>query len=286
MGFTVATIAREPWPVLDRFLAWHLGQGAERIILHLDDPDDPALPRLHGEPRVEVRRCTPAFWAARGMDVDTRFTRRQRRVLSDAYADTPDGWLLVLDADEVMWLRERSIDDTLSALPDDAMSLRVLSAEQVLLPDGSDGFRTPIDRKAVNRIYGADADLLRIRKGLVYHPEGKSFHRAGQAGLEMKLHWALDAQGDRTPGPVLGPQDAAHLVHYAAPDYARWRAKVVWRVGAHGFSQPVKDRLEQIAASADPEPGYRALFDRLHSLTDAQAHALEAEGGLLRQGPV
>ncbi len=286
MGFTVATIAREPWPILNRFVSWHLGQGAARIILHLDDPDDPSIPRLQGEPRVEVRRCTPAFWAARGMDGDTRFTRRQRRVLSDAYADTPEGWLLVLDADELMWLRDRSIPDMLATLPPDAHSLRVLSAEQVVLPDGSDGFRTPIERKAVNRIYGADAELLRIRKGLVYHPEGKSFHRAGQAGLEMKLHWALGPDGTRTPGPVLGPRDRAHLVHYAAPGYDRWRAKVAWRAGAHGFSQPTKDRLAQIAASPDPEPGYRALFDRLHSLTEAQTQALEAEGGLLRDGPV
>lgn len=285
MGFTVATIAREPWPILQRFVSWHLAQGAERIILYLDDPQDPAIPRLKGEPRVEMRACTPAYWARHGMDAETRFTRRQRQVLSEAYADTAEGWLLVLDADELMWLRARSIAQTLADLPDTALSLRVKSAEQVRLPDGSDGFRCPMNRKAVTRIYGEDAPLLRIRYGLVYHPEGKSFHRAGQVGLDMKLHWAHGADGIRTPGPTLGAPEQAHLVHYAAPDYDRWRAKVAWRAGAHGFSQPVKDRLEQIAASAEPEAGYRTLFDRLHSLSQAQATALEAEGRLLRQGP-
>ena len=43
-AFTVSTIAREPWPVLNRFLSWHLAQGAERIILYLDDPDDCKTP--------------------------------------------------------------------------------------------------------------------------------------------------------------------------------------------------------------------------------------------------
>jgi hypothetical protein len=283
--FTVATIAREPWPVLQRFLRWHLAQGAERIILYLDDPTDPALPRLTGEPRIDPRPCTDAFWAARGMDRTTRFTRRQRQVLSEAYAETPDGWLLVLDADELMWFRDRSIPETLAALPDAALSLRVQSAEQVHLPDGTDGFRTPIPRKSVNHVYGPDAELLRIRHGLVYHAEGKSFHRAGQTDLTMKLHWAEDATGAHTPGPVIGAQEKAHLIHYAAPDYARWRAKVDWRVGAHGFAKPIKARVHDIAASADPEAGYRALFERLHSLTEAQADALEAKGGLLRQSP-
>lgn len=285
MGFTVATIAREPWPILDRFLRWHLGQGAERIILYLDDPADPSLPRLQGDPKIDVRPCTPALWSHLGLAPDARFTRRQRHVLAQAYADTHEGWLLVLDADELLWLRDQVITDALAGLPNDAQSLRVISAEQVILPDGLDGFRMPIQRKAVNRVYGPDADLLRIRFGLVYHPEGKSFHRAGQTGINMKLHWAQDADGNRTPGPVWGPAEHAHLIHYAAPDYERWRSKVSWRRGAHGFSQPVKDRLDQIADSADPESGYRALFDMLHRLTPEAANRLEAEGGLLRRGP-
>jgi len=285
MGFTVATIAREPWPILSRFLSWHLSQGAERIILYLDDPEDPAIARLKGEPRINVRPCTPAFWASHGMSADTRFTRRQRHVLSQAYGEMTEGWLLVLDADELMWMRDRTIPQALDTLPDAAQSLRVRSAEQVYLPGGSEGFRSPIKRGAVNDIYGENADLLRIRFGLTYHPEGKSFHRAGQADLVMKLHWALNGQGDRTPGPVWGAADNAYLLHYAAPDYDLWRAKVKWRAGSHGFSQPTKDQLARIADSADPEAGYRVLFDTLHSLTAAQADALEAQGGLLRHGP-
>ncbi len=285
MGFTVATIAREPWPILNRFLSWHLGQGADRIILFLDDPGDSALPRLQGDPRIDARPCTPAFWSSLGLSANKRFTRRQRHVLARAYADTSEGWLLVLDADELVWFQGRTIPEALATLPGDAQSLRVKSAEQVILPDGTDGFRMPIERKAVNRVYGSDADLLRIRYGLVYHPEGKSFHRAGQTGINMKLHWAEDTDGNRTPGPTWGAAEKAHLIHYAAPDYDRWRAKVDWRRGAHGFSAPVKDRLDVIADLADPEPGYRALFDTLHRLTPDTADRLDAEGGLLRRGP-
>ena len=78
--FTVAAIAKEPWPILERFVRWHLDQGADRLILYLDDPNDPSLPRLHGDPRIEPRPCTPALWAGLGMAPDARFTRRQRGV--------------------------------------------------------------------------------------------------------------------------------------------------------------------------------------------------------------
>lgn len=285
MGFTVATIAREPWPILDRFVRWHLDQGADKIVLFLDDPDDPSLSRLQGEPRIDARPCTPAFWASLRLKPDARFTRRQRGVLGQAYRELSDGWLLVLDADELMWIQDRPIVQALASLPEDAQSLRVRSAEQVRLSDGSEAFRTPIDRAAVDRVYGDKSNLLRARFGLTYHPEGKSFHRAGQEGLNMKLHWAQDANGDRTPGPVWGAQERAYLLHYAAPTYERWREKVAWRAGAHGFVVPVKERVAEIADSPDPEAGYRALFDTLHALTDPQAEALAAEGGLLRHGP-
>lgn len=285
MSFTVATIAREPWPVLNRFVSWHLEQGAARIILYLDDPEDPSLPRLRGEPKIDVRPCTRALWRGIGTRPKAPFIRRQRRVLSHTYHQLQDGWLLVLDADELMWMRDRSIADTLDDLPPEAMSLRVCSAEQVRLADGSEAFRTPVGRATVNRVYGEDAPILSPRHGLAYHPEGKSFHRAGQTGLNMKLHWAEDASGKPTPGPVWGAQERAHLVHFAAPDYERWRAKVAWRAGANGFALPVKRRVAEIAASPDPEAGYRALFKSLHTLTGDQALALDAEGGLLREGP-
>lgn len=285
MGFTVATIAREPWPILNRFLTWHLDQGADKIVLYLDDPEDPAIPRLKGDPRLDVRPCTPAFWSGLRIKQDARFTRRQRGVLSQAYHEMDDGWLLVLDADELMWLRDRSIAGALDSLPADAHSVRVRSAEEVSLADGTLAFRTPIDRAAVDRVYGDTARLLRARFGLTYHPEGKSFHRAGVGPLNMKLHWAQDAAGNRTPGPVWGMDEQAHLLHFAAPDYERWRAKVAWRAGSHGFALPVKERIAEIADSDDPEAGYRALFKTLHALTSAEADALDAEGGLLRARP-
>ena len=282
---TVATIAREPLPVLDRFLRWHLAQGAARIILFLDDPHDPAQHRLTGDPRVETRLCTPAFWSALGLDPDARFTRRQRAVMSLAYRDVATGWVMILDADELMWMPGRNLPEALATLPADTLSLRVATAEQVTLADGTGAFRLPVPRATVNEIYGDDADLFRPRFGLVGHPEGKSIHRAALPGLRLKLHWAETETGETLPGALWGAAENAYLLHYFAPGYAPWRAKMDWRAGAHGFAGPLKDRLAAIAALPDPEPGYRALYDRLHHLTEAEATALAAAEGLLRTAP-
>jgi hypothetical protein len=282
---TVATIAREPLPVLARFLRWHLAQGAARIIVFLDDPDDPAQRALAGDPRVEFRPCTPALWAGLGVSAEARFTKRQRAAMTAAYRAVSDGWVMILDADELMWLRGRSLPQGLASLSPDTASLRIHTAEEVALTDGAMAFRMPIARGAVDAIYGADAGLFRPRFGLVGHPEGKSIHRAGLPGIRLKLHWAVTEAGDPVQGPVWGNAEAAYLLHYFAPGYARWRDKMGWRAGAHGFADPLKARLEEIAQGPDPEAGYRALYDRLHSLTAPEALALDQAGGLLRDLP-
>ena len=284
-SLTVATIAREPLPVLARFLRWHLAQGAGRIIVFLDDPEDPAQSALAGDPRVEMRPCTAALWTRLGVSAEARFTKRQRAAMTAAYHEATDGWVMILDADELMWLRGRSLPEGLAELGSDTPTLRIRSAEEVALPGGDLAFRLPIARDAVDAIYTEDAALFRPRFGLVGHPEGKSIHRAGLPGLRLKLHWAVTEDGTPVAGPIWGDAERAYLLHYFAPGYARWRDKMGWRAGAHGFADPLKARLADIAQSPDPEAGYRSLYDRLHSLTAAEAAALAARGGLLRDMP-
>ncbi|WP_439138656.1 glycosyltransferase family 2 protein [Roseicyclus sp.] len=282
---TIITIAREPTAVLARFLAWHLSQGAARIIVFLDDPDDPAQNSLAGDPRVVFRPCTASLWAAMGVAPHARFTKRQRAAMTAAYREVETGWVMILDADELMWFAGRDLPSGLAELPPDTATLRVRSAEEVTLPDGTRGFRLPIPRAAVDTIYGDEAALFRPRFGLVGHPEGKSIHRAGLPGVRLKLHWAVDAAGETVPGPVWGAPERAYLLHYFAPGYARWRAKMDWRAGAHGFADPLKMRLVEIASGPDPEKGYHALYDRLHALNAAEMRALDALGGLLHERP-
>ncbi|GAA5065879.1 glycosyltransferase family 2 protein [Roseibacterium beibuensis] len=285
MTLTVITIAKEPLPILHRFLDWHLGQGADRIILFLDDPEDDALAAFADEPRIDMRPCTPGFWKTLGLGPDKRFTRRQNAALTAGYHEVSEGWVLILDADELMWFPGMTLAEAIRTFPADIPSVRVATAEQVFLDDGTEGLRLPIPREAVNRLYGADADLFRGRFGLVGHPEGKSFHRAGIPGASFKMHWGFDSAGDRLEELTLGPRDGGHLVHFGAPTYENWRAKMEWRTGSWGFTSPVKEALRDAGDDADAEAAYRALYDKFYRLDADMAARLEAEGGLLRAGP-
>ena len=280
--FTVATIAREPLPVMARFLTWYLDQGAARIIVYLDDPADPAQDAFT-HPRISFVPCTPDFWATLGLSPDKRFTRRQNAAITAAYHALGDGWLLAVDADELMHVAGKTLAQAVQGFPADAVAISVATAEQVFLSDGSQAFRLPIPRATVNAIYGEDAPLFRPRFGLVGHADGKSFHRAGRPDIRLRQHWAHDAADNRIVDRRLDHGDGAHLLHFATPNYAHWRAKMEWRAGASGFAEAVKVALQDRAKCADPEAAYRALYDTLHVLTPETEAQLDAVGGLMRR---
>ena len=280
MGFCVAAIVNEPAAVLNRFVGWYLAQGAEAITLYFDDPTHPDLTRLAELPRVICVACTAEFWQGLGVSAEARFTRRQNTVLTHAYHQQAEGWLLNVDADELMYAKGTTLAAWLENR-EDTQTIRIATAEHV---HGGTGrlFRLPIPRKTVNAIYGAEADLFRRRHGLIGHADGKSFHRAGRADLRLRQHWSEDAAGQEVEGARLGAADGVYLLHYMAPDFTAWRAKLEWRLGSHGFPEPIKDRLRAIqAADGDVEAGYLVLFQLLHCIEPEVARDLAAVGGLL-----
>lgn len=284
--FRVAAIVREPAHILSRFVAWHLTAGASGITLFFDDPDDPAIRACGADPRVTAVPCTPAFWAGIGVDPAERFTLRQNAAITSAYHATAEDWLLVIDADELAYLRDGRFADLLAAQPADIRSIRIEPAEYVHATGGGASFRLPITKQAVNRIYGAESDLFRKRRGLVGHMAGKSFHRTGQTDIRLRQHWAVDASEEPVPAAQIGRAEGAYLLHYLAPDFALWREKIEWRLSASGFPGAARQRIEAIlGAEADRETAFASLYDRLHRIDDALAAELRAEGGLLELSP-
>lgn len=279
---TVIAVVNESGWVLDRFMHWYLAQGARQIVLFFDNPDDPALAGVSRLPDVTVIPCTAEFWRGVGMKPDARFTRRQNAALTRAYRQVTQGWVLNVDADELMYFPGTTLAARLAEVPDGVATIRVATAELVVSDRQAPVFRLPISREQVNAIYGDDADLFRPRLGLIGHADGKSFHRAGQTGIRLRQHWAEDAAGNEVTGLRWGKADQAYLLHYFGQAYADWRAKLEWRLGAHGFPESLKSRLRALQQrGGDAETGYRALFDLLHALAPNQLAALRAIGGVL-----
>lgn len=280
-SFCVVSVVNEPEHILRRFVGWYLAQGAARVVLYFDDPAHPALPVLAALPRVETVPCTPDFWESLGDSPDTRFTARQNSALTHGYHRATEDWVLVVDADELVW-REAGIADLLAAQPADTRSLMITPAEYALT--GGDGatFRLPISRRTVNEVYGDHADIFRKRLGLIGHATGKAAHRAGQTDIRLRQHWAVMPDGAAVPYSIAGPAEGAYLLHYLSPDYQSWRAKLDWRLASSGYHAGIHAMVETLRQQeADPEAAYRRLFDVMHRLDPPLVDRLRAAGGLL-----
>lgn len=264
--FCVATILNEPLPTTLRFVAWYLEQGADRIILFFDNPQDPAIDLLMHHAQVDCVACTPAFWEQLGTSPDERFTRRQNLALGMAYAALESGWFLNVDSDELLYLEGRKIRSELEQTPQDVAGIRVLPAEKIQTPDhpGMSCFRLPMQRWARRKVYPTEAHVVARRLGLAGHTVGKSLTRAGLKNVNLRQHWVERADETAITDRVLGPQDGAYLLHFFDQGYDVWRRKLDWRLSSRGYRQRMRDRIEAIMAQDDPEPELRALYDALH----------------------
>jgi len=281
----VGAILNEPLADTLRFAAWYLEAGAEAVTLLFDNPQDPAIAILDGHPRVTCVPCTPEFWADLGLTPETRFTKRQNVALTWVYRQQAEGGLLNVDADEFMWAPGDGIGAFLAAQPVEAEAIRVETAEIVAVHDGAAGpvYRLPMERDAARRVYGESAALFGPRrKGLIGHPQGKSFIRCGLKDVALRQHWAQrqgGAEMAETFVPVRGGRAA--LLHHIGLDYDIWRAKLDWRLVSSGFTVPLTERIRALMDEPDAESRLRALHSDLHAVERARLDRLRAEGACL-----
>ncbi len=280
---TVGVILRESVQATLRFVAWYLDQGADRIVMCFDDPDDPAIDRLSGHPNIDCIRCTPAFWEKLGIAPDARFTKRQNRAMKYVYRTRAKGWFLNVDCDEFVHLEGRSLAEEIVDQPDHIRAVRVLPAEHIQTPDrpGETHFRLPMRRCTMRTIYGDYAKAMQPRQGLMAHTMGKSLTRVGLRRVAMRQHWAMRPDGSAVTDRVLDHRDGAYLLHFADQGFDTWRQKLTWRLSSRGFRQPFRDILIPILEQADPEPDLRAVYEATHVFDDARLALLNnARAGL------
>lgn len=264
-----------------RFAAWYLEAGASGLTLLFDDPDDPAQDVLSTVPEITCVPCTPGFWADLGLAPDTRFTKRQNVALSWVYRSLPDGWLLNVDADEFLHVLNGTVAAFLAGMPEDIEAVRVETAEIVAAPADVPGcvYRLPMERDVARRVYGDSAALFGPRrKGLIGHPQGKSFVRCGLAGVSLRQHWAQRADGSEIAEKYVPVREGAALLHHIGLDYAVWRSKLDWRLVSSGFTVPLTGRIRAIQDGPDAEDRLRALHADLHGLDADRLERLRDEG--------
>lgn len=273
--WSVVTIAREPVYVIQRFVAWHLSMGADRIILFFDDPEDPCIAMLDHLDRVITVPCTPDFWHSLGHSQDTRFTKRQNSACRKGYDMVREGWVLNVDADELLIVGGLDVAGFLDQFPVDCRSVLIEPAEAINLGDeaGETAFRSKMPRHVIRKAYGDMAHLMRRNDGLIGHNVGKSIFRAGLGNFWLRQHFGQLPDGSRIIDHTVGPTDGAAILHFFSRGYEDWRRKLEYRLTNRGFRPRMRNALE--AAKKTGEAELRALYAKLHFISHEQAEILE-----------
>ncbi len=265
---TLAAIVREPAETLASFVDWHVTQGATRIHLCFDDPEDPAIDGLQHRSEVIVTRATPGFWSDQiGIAPDAEFVHRQNAFLTYAYHAASKGWFGALDGDEYFYLSDGDLLDRLMSLDPETVCVTIRAAEHVQTPQDDDfyHFRLPQPRWLRQALYPGLSHVLKKREGLVGHRAGKSLTRTGLGPrVRMRQHWPHVVGRSRLDGRILTEEDGAYLLHFLDRGYENWRAKLPWRFASHGYSGGLKEVLAAAMAVPDAEVRLREIHAELH----------------------
>lgn len=271
-----------------RFAAWYLEAGADGLTLLFDNAQDPAIEVLGDHPKIDCIACTPEFWETLGLKQDTRFTKRQNVALTWIYRQQSDGWLLNVDADEFMYLADGDIASFLAGVPEDILSVRVETAEIVIAPESLNGnlYRMPMERDVARRVYLDNTVYFGPRrKGLIGHPQGKSFVRCGHKGIGLRQHWPQSKTGERLEERFVEARTGPALLHHIGLDYDTWRKKLSWRTNASGFTVPLSERINAAIAADDAEQRLQKLHAVLHGVDAEILARLRAEGACREINP-
>lgn len=286
----VATV-KAPLTDILAFAAHHLDLGAHRLYIYLDAPHPQAFAALKAHPKIRVTLCDDAYWARTGRPRPAKHQVRQVANATHAYARRAEvDWLAHIDVDEFLWPQTPPLADLLAALPSDTRAARVRPIEALAGGDGT-AFKAflPSDtrRQLAEDLYPTFG--RHIRGGFLSHVAGKLLMRTGLAGVELRIHNAMQ-DGAQIASAELASVDLCHL--HAKP-WQEWRATYRYRLEKGSYrpdlppNVPREDggmtlhdlftHLEQ----SEGEAGLRALFDEVCADTPALRARLDARG-LLR----
>ena len=283
----VSTIKAPKAEILD-FAAYHLELGAQRLYIHLDDPDPDTLATLKAHPKIRVFACDAAYWRKQGVKRPAKHQARQTFNATRIYRRPAEvDWLIHMDVDEFLWPEGR-VDQRLGALPATTLCARVRPFE-ALAGDGTQfkGFipAGPAREAVVERLYPRFGAF--VKGGFLSHLAGKLFVRTGLGDLTVKIHNIFRGE-EMNPAEV--ELEAIRLLHCHAKSWEQWMSAFRYRL-EHGSYRaelaPARARdkggltLHEVLSTihrAEGDAGLRAFYDELCADTPRLRAALQAEG--------
>lgn len=284
--WSVVSTFREPAQLVVAFACYHLAQGAQKVHLFFDLPDDPAARVAQEIPGVEVTLCDAGHWAQFGYRSPPRTqTKRQTLNANYVFEQSRSDWLLHVDADEFLWLPQ-PLGDELAQVTDAADWLHIPNIERCWLDTYGDDmfegvFRGPMTGRhdLAHSVYGQRSKALSA--GLGGYSAGKAMARRGKGFLA--IHKLRDTEGG-VPRPSK-TAESARILHFDGITPRHWAIKNL-RYAAQGAAMNEllnRERMATIGAilrAPDPERAAVRVHEALYRLDHQQARAL-ADAGLL-----
>ncbi|MEE4346775.1 MAG: glycosyltransferase family 2 protein, partial [Paracoccaceae bacterium] len=137
------SLVKAPLARIAAFAAHHLDMGADRIHLHLDEPQPEVLDFLARHPSIAVTTCDATWWAGQKKPRMKTHQLRQAWIATQTYQTSDLDFLAHIDVDEFI-LAPEGFKDRLATLPADIAAVHLPPAE--LLAGTTDLFKlTPAD---------------------------------------------------------------------------------------------------------------------------------------------
>jgi len=242
-SWSVVATAKERPEHLSAFVAWHLGEGAEKITLYYDDPSDSAFGRFSHLPQVEEVLCDADYWRNAGPRPNG-LGARQSINATRCYRKSTSDWLLHCDIDEFVQGRE-PVAACFSRIPKNALTARLRPIERLFRDDDTGHSYTDVFRHQttthsphwLSKIYHHPDQ---IQFGIRGHRRGKLFYRCGENRLTLHNHDALLDGNPMPPEPPFQydfPEASLRLLHLFIFDYAHFLEKGTWKFARRPWRQ-------------------------------------------------
>lgn len=229
-SWSTVTVAKESPEHVRAFVAWHLGAGADEVLLYFDDPDS-AVTDFDHLPQVRLVMCDEGFWVSQGGCPDSR-SARQVHCATLGYQAARTDWIMHCDTDEFVFGED--ISGLLDAAPASMNSAQILPLERLFLSNEvdqsySDTFRAATKQKHpqwLPEIYNYPYQLI---QGIRGHRNGKVFARTGLSDVIFRAH-NIEIAGVLQNDPQVRVALAKlQLLHIYTFGFAHFQTKALWK---------------------------------------------------------
>lgn len=279
-SWSTITVTKEKPEHVRAFVAWHLGAGADEVILFYDDPSG-AVTDFDHLPQVRVILGNTEYWS----DSVRPNSRGARQVhgATMAYGLARTDWVLHCDTDEFVY--GEAIPSLLGAVPTDMATAQILPIERIFSDDEIDQsysniFRSPIRPKHARKLAKIYEYPHQLTQGLRGHRNGKVFIRSGLEDIIIRPHNA-EISGVLQNDPILrATLSDLKLLHIYTFGFEHFRTKGEWkfrrgpeaRKRDAAITDPSSTDLRRIEMAEVIEVGdidkMRAIFDDTFVFTE------------------